>query len=80
MHGAKRIALVLIVLLAILGVVAFVLENQQKVALSFLGWSSIEMPVAVFVVLSLIGGLAFGPLLGGLVRSRRSKRRPTTRL
>ncbi|NWD44373.1 MULTISPECIES: lipopolysaccharide assembly protein LapA domain-containing protein [Pseudomonas] len=70
MRGVKRIALMLILLVVTLGVVAFVLENQQKVALSFLGWSSIEMPVAGFVVLSLIGGLAFGPLLGWVSRRR----------
>ncbi len=64
MRGVKRIALVLIVLLVAFGVVAFVLENRQKIALSFLGWSSIEMPVAVIVVSSLIGGMVIGPLLG----------------
>jgi uncharacterized integral membrane protein len=70
MRGVKRIALVLIVLLVALGVVAFVLENRQKIALSFLGWSSIEMPVAVIVVLSLIGGLVIGPLLGWVFKRR----------
>ena len=70
MRGVKRVALVLIVLLVALGVVAFVLENRQKIALSFLGWSSIEMPVAVIVVLSLIGGLAFGPLLAWAFKRR----------
>jgi len=70
MRGVKRVALVLIVLLVALGVVAFVLESRQKIALSFLGWSSIEMPVAVIVVLSLIGGLAFGPLLAWAFKRR----------
>lgn len=49
-------------------VIAFVLENQQGVTLSFLGWASGEFPVAVFVVLALIIGALIGPFLGLLVR------------
>ncbi|QLG92219.1 LapA family protein [Pseudomonas yamanorum] len=74
MRGAKRVALVLIVLIAALVILAFVLENQQDVALSFLGWSTPHMPVSVFVTLSLIAGMAIGPLLGLLIK-RKSVRR-----
>lgn len=80
MRGVKRVVAVLIAVLAALVVLAFVLENQQGVALSFLGWSTVQMPVAVFVVVALIVGMMIGPVLGMLVRSRRSKPRPATRL
>ncbi len=38
MRRAKRVALVLVVLVIVLVVLAFVLENQQAVSLSFFGW------------------------------------------
>lgn len=80
MRGVKRVVAVLIAVLAALVVLAFVLENQQSVALTFLGWSTAQMPVAVFVVVALIVGMLIGPVLGLLVRSRRSLPRPATRL
>lgn len=80
MRGVKRFVAVLVAVLATLVVLAFVLENQQSVALTFLGWSTAQMPVAVFVVVALIVGMLIGPVLGLLVRSRRSLPRPATRL
>ncbi|AZF41731.1 hypothetical protein C4J87_1558 [Pseudomonas sp. R1-43-08] len=71
MRGVKRVVAVFAVLVAALVVLAFVLENQQGVALSFLGWSTAQMPVAVFVVVALIVGMLIGPLLGVYVRGRR---------
>jgi uncharacterized integral membrane protein len=50
-----------------------VLENQQGVVLPFLGWSTAQMPVAVFVVVALIVGMVIGPVLGVVVRRRRGK-------
>ncbi|MBR7212945.1 LapA family protein [Pseudomonas sp. B2021] len=76
MRGVKRVVAVLIAVLAVLAalvVLAFVLENQQGVALSFLGWSTAQMPVAVFVVVALIAGMVIGPVLGVVVRRRRGK-------
>lgn len=67
MRGVKRVALVVTVLIVALVVVAFVLENQQEVSLSFLGLATGRMPVSVFVVLALIVGM----ILGGLTRIRR---------
>ena len=49
-------------------VIAFVLENQQGVALSFMGWKTAEFPVAVFIVLALIIGTLLGPFMGVMVR------------
>lgn len=73
MRGVKRFVAVLIAVLAALVVLAFVLENQQGVALTFLGWSTAQMPVAVFVVVALIVGMLIGPLLGVVVGRRRHK-------
>ncbi|MFO2464117.1 lipopolysaccharide assembly protein LapA domain-containing protein [Pseudomonas sp. 15FMM2] len=80
MRGVKRVVLVLIVLVVVLAILAFVLENQQGVALAFLGWSTPQMPVSVFVTLALIVGMLLGPLLGLLAkRSRRPDRLPKSR-
>ncbi|KRP70399.1 DUF1049 domain-containing protein [Pseudomonas paralactis] len=73
MRGVKRVVAVLSAVLAALVILAFVLENQQGVALSFLGWSTAQMPVAVFVVVALIVGMLIGPVLGVVVRRRRGK-------
>lgn len=76
MRGVKRVALVLIVLIVALAILAFVLENQQDVALAFLGWSTPELPVSVFVTLALIVGMLVGPFLSLLVR-RKKRPNPT---
>ena len=73
MRGVKRVVAVLIAVLAALVVLAFVLENQQGVALSFLGWSTAQMPVAVFVVVALIVGMVIGPVLAAFARRRPNK-------
>jgi lipopolysaccharide assembly protein A len=75
MRGAKRVALVLIVLVVVLAILAFVLENQQGVVLSFLGWSTPQMPVSVFVAVALLVGMIFGPIIGFLTshKSRQQK-------
>ncbi|MEW5715663.1 LapA family protein [Pseudomonas sp. SB113] len=71
-----RFVLILTILIILFGVGFFVLENQQEVVLSFLGWGTLPLPVSFFVVLSLIVGMAIGPILGVLVRQKR--RRSTT--
>jgi uncharacterized integral membrane protein len=73
MREVKRVVLVLTVLVAVVVVLAFVLENQQGVTLSFLGWSTAQMPVAVYVVVALIVGMIIGPVLGVFVHRRRQK-------
>lgn len=70
MRGVKRVALVLIVLIVALAILAFVLENQQDVALAFLGWSTPELPVSVFVTLALIVGMLVGPFMTILLKRR----------
>ncbi|CAI8768261.1 lipopolysaccharide assembly protein LapA domain-containing protein [Pseudomonas marginalis] len=68
MRGVKRVSLVLVILALVLVTLAFVLENQQGVTLSFLGWSTAQLPVAVFITLALILGMLISPLLGGVIR------------
>ncbi|MBI6605878.1 MULTISPECIES: lipopolysaccharide assembly protein LapA domain-containing protein [Pseudomonas] len=76
MRGVKRVIAVLIAVFAASMVLAFVLENQQGAALSFLGWSTVQMPLAVFVVVALIVGMLIGPLLGVFVRGAGTRRLP----
>ncbi|AOE78406.1 lipopolysaccharide assembly protein LapA domain-containing protein [Pseudomonas lurida] len=71
MRGVKRVVVVLTVLVVALVVLAFVLENQQDVSLSFLGLATAQLPVSVFVVVALIVGMLVGPILGLLMRKRR---------
>lgn len=77
MRGVKRVALALLVLVVALAILAFVLENQQALTLSFMGWSTPQLPVSVFVTLSLIVGLIIGPFLGVLV-GRKGHRKQTS--
>lgn len=64
MRGFKRAVFALIVFVITVAILTFVLENQQGVSLSFLGWSTSQVPVSVFVVLALLVGMIVGPLLG----------------
>ncbi|MGY2409971.1 LapA family protein [Pseudomonas pergaminensis] len=80
MRGVKRVVVMLMVLVVALVVLAFVLENQQGVSLSFLGWATGEMPVSVFVVVGLIVGMLIGPVLGLAVRKRHHKSAATARV
>lgn len=73
MRGVKRAVGVSAVLVVVLVVLAFVLENQQGASLSFLGMDTAQMPVSVFVIGALILGMLISPLLGVLVVNRRSK-------
>ncbi len=78
MRNLKRAALVLFVLLLVLAILAFVLENQQIVSLLFLGWAGPQLPVSLVVVLALLVGMVIGPILGWLYNrvSRVSRKRP----
>ncbi|KIK86714.1 DUF1049 domain-containing protein [Pseudomonas koreensis] len=73
MRNLKRILLGAFLLLMVLAVLAFVLENQQSVSLLFLGFSGPQLPVSVLVVLALLIGMLIGPMLGWLLgRSSRA--------
>ena len=76
MRNLKRALLAVFVLLLVLAVLAFVLENQQSVSLLFLGWVGPQLPLSLLVVLALLVGMTIGPLLGWVLgRSSRSSRK-----
>ncbi|AZZ77567.1 hypothetical protein CCX46_21230 [Pseudomonas sp. RU47] len=76
MRNLKRILLGVFLLLLVLIVLAFVLENQQSVSLLFLGFSGPQLPVSLVAVLALLIGMLIGPLLGWFLgRSSRAARK-----
>jgi uncharacterized integral membrane protein len=64
MRNLKRIVLAVFVLLLVVAVLAFVLENQQSVSLLFLGWAGPQLPVSLIMVAVLLIGMLIGPILG----------------
>ncbi|CAI8980282.1 lipopolysaccharide assembly protein LapA domain-containing protein [Pseudomonas serbica] len=74
MRRLGRVAFMVSLLLLLLLILAFVLENQQNVSLLFLGWSMPELPVSLLVVAALLVGMLVGPCVGWLCR--RLLRRP----
>lgn len=66
----KRISLLLTALLLAVVTVAFFLENQAAVVLSFVGWETPELPLSFFVVLAFSAGGLIGVLLGQVLAVR----------
>lgn len=78
MQGINRIALVVAVLIVSVFVLIFVLENQQHVTLSFLGWATASLPVSLFFTGALIFGMAIAPiaiLIGRMIGPRSKPKR-----
>lgn len=77
MRNLKRVLLGVFVLLLVLAVLAFVLENQQSVSLLFLGWAGPQLPVSLVTVLALLVGMLIGPVLSWFLgrASRASRKR-----
>jgi uncharacterized integral membrane protein len=76
MRNLKRILLGVFILLLVLVILAFVLENQQSVSLLFMGFSGPQLPVSVVAVLALLIGMMIGPVLGWFLgRSSRATRK-----
>ncbi|WP_339431150.1 MULTISPECIES: lipopolysaccharide assembly protein LapA domain-containing protein [unclassified Pseudomonas] len=76
MRNLKRILLGVFILLLVLVILAFVLENQQSVSLLFLGFSGPQLPVSLVVVLALLIGMLIGPILGWFLgRSSKAARK-----
>ncbi|MFJ4251369.1 LapA family protein [Pseudomonas sp. NPDC089741] len=76
MRNIKRILLGVFILLLVLAILAFVLENQQTVSLLFLGWAGPQLPVSLVVVAALLIGMFIGPILGWFMgRSSRAARK-----
>ncbi|WP_432217398.1 lipopolysaccharide assembly protein LapA domain-containing protein [Pseudomonas kribbensis] len=64
MRNLKRMLLGVFILLLMLVILAFVLENQQSISLMFLGWAGPQLPVSLVMVLALLVGMLVGPVLG----------------
>lgn len=77
MRNLKRVLLAVFVLLLILAILAFVLENQQSVTLLFLGWTGPQLPISLVMVAALLIGMVIGPVLGWFLgrASRASRKR-----
>ena len=76
MRNLKRILLAVFILLLVLAILAFVLENQQSVSLLFLGWAGPQLPVSLVMVLALLIGMVIGPIISWLLgRVTRASRR-----
>lgn len=77
MRNLKRIVLAVFILLLVLAILAFVLENQQSVSLLFLGWIGPQLPLSLFVVLALLIGMVIGPVSSWIFRylSKASRKR-----
>ena len=76
MRNLKRVLLGVFVLLLVLVVLAFVLENQQSVSLLFMGFSGPQLPVSIVAVLALLIGMIIGPVLGWFLgRTSRAARK-----
>ncbi|MGY2339219.1 LapA family protein [Pseudomonas sp. SDO5532_S415] len=77
MRNLKRVLIAVFVLLLVLAILAFVLENQQSVTLLFLGWAGPQLPVSVVMVVALLIGMVVGPIISWFLgrTSRASRRR-----
>ncbi|WP_349971503.1 lipopolysaccharide assembly protein LapA domain-containing protein [Pseudomonas caspiana] len=74
MRMFTRVIAALVALLLIVSTIVFILENQQKVALVFLGWSSPELFLAVPIIVALLVGMLIGPVLGWAAGARRKRK------
>lgn len=77
MRNLKRMLLGIFILLLVLAILAFVLENQQSISLMFLGWAGPQLPVSVVAIVALLVGMLASPVLSWFVRrpSRTSRKR-----
>ncbi|EJM75231.1 lipopolysaccharide assembly protein LapA domain-containing protein [Pseudomonas sp. GM55] len=76
MRNVKRVLLAVFVLLLVLVVLAFILENQQSISLLFFGLVGPQLPVSLLMVLTLLVGMAIGPILSWVLgRASRSPRK-----
>lgn len=76
MRNLKRVSLTVFVLILALAVLVFILENQQSVALQFLGWAGPRLPMSAIALIALLIGMLIGPCISWLWgRSSRVRRK-----
>ena len=73
----KSCLLVLVFMFVILSTAVFMLENQQSVIITFLGWPSTDVSVSTCIVIALLLGMVVGPLGFWLIARWRSVTRRT---
>lgn len=76
MSSLKRVTALTLILLLVALVVIFILENNQPATLTFLGWSTPQLPFAFYIAMALLLGWVSGPLMSWFVGrglKRRSK-------
>ncbi|MDI3394714.1 LapA family protein [Pseudomonas sp. V98_8] len=64
MHRFKHIVFGVSLLLLVLAILAFVLENQQSATLLFLGWAAPQLPISLILIFVLLIGMVIGPVIG----------------
>lgn len=74
MRMFTRVIAAVVALALIVSTIVFILENQQKVSLVFLGWSSPELFLAIPIIAALLAGMLIGPLLGWVVVLRKKRK------
>ncbi|KAB0485259.1 Protein of unknown function [Pseudomonas reinekei] len=75
MRNIRRVILAIFVLLLVLAILVFVLENQQSVSLLFLGGAAPELPLSVVAMTALLVGMIIGPLILWFAGANSQRRR-----
>lgn len=77
MYAIKKLFLFLIALAVIVVCLLFSLENQQRLSLTFAGWSAPSFPASIYILAAFLFGLVLGPLFTVITvrRSHRSLRK-----
>ncbi len=73
MGKLKRIAALAFMFLIVSFVIVFVLENSGQIALVFLGWTTPQLSVSMYIVSALVVGMIIGFMLSWLARIRKSR-------
>ncbi|MFV9649110.1 MULTISPECIES: LapA family protein [unclassified Pseudomonas] len=70
MSKVKQFFGVALLVFVVAVVIIFTLENDQRVTLVFLTWSTPQASIAVYVVLALLVGCCIGPVISWLAAIR----------
>ncbi|UFH48252.1 lipopolysaccharide assembly protein LapA domain-containing protein [Pseudomonas sp. KNUC1026] len=74
MNHFKRLFGITFGLVAAAACLLFVLENQQGIEVSFLGWATPQWPVSVVVIFAFLLGMVIGPAIGWFIAARGRRR------